>query len=96
MADTNLSQAIAIPSTDEEFRHAIQALQASTQAIERQIRAFDAQATYLSNLQANETATSQRRAAHTSYLSQRQAAEIQHITFTVWLLIPFPNIRQRH
>ncbi|KAK5050374.1 hypothetical protein LTR84_003655 [Exophiala bonariae] len=82
MAKTTLSNSITIPSTDEEFRHAIQALQASTNAIEQQTRVFEAQATYLSNLRASEAAAVQRRATHTSYLSQRQAAEIQHITFT--------------
>lgn len=79
------------PSTDEEFRRAIKALDASTHAIERQGRAFNSQATYLRNLRANEDTANERRNTHASYLSQRQAAELQYITFAV---ISLPYLSQ--
>ncbi|KEF51774.1 uncharacterized protein A1O9_12111 [Exophiala aquamarina CBS 119918] len=74
-----------IPSTDEEFRSAIQALQASTKAIEHQTRIINSQAAYLKNWKTSDDAADHRRSSHASYLSQREAAEIQHVTFVVEL-----------
>lgn len=95
MTERNPNQTIAVPSTDEEFRRAIQALQVSTQSIERQARALDAQATYLSTLRASELAATKRRATHASYLTQRQAAEVQHVTFTVCVVAHSEEVRER-
>jgi len=82
---------VDIPSTDEEFRDAIKALQASTEAIERQTRTINAQAAYLAKLKADDDAANQRRSTHASYLNQREAAEIQHVTFSVYNNLPPPK-----
>jgi hypothetical protein len=74
-----------IPSSDGEFRSAIKASRASTQAIERQTRTINNQAAYLTKLKANDDAANHRRTTHAHYLGQRQAAEIQHVAFAVEL-----------
>lgn len=77
------NQTVDIPSSDEEFRSAIKALRASTHAIERQTRTINSQAAYLMKLRANDDAANHRRTTHAHYLGQREAAEIQHVTFAV-------------
>lgn len=79
---------IEIPSTDEQLRSAITALQASTEAIDQQTRTINSQAAYLTKLKANDNAANHRRCTHASHLNQREAAEIQHVTFAVELSPP--------
>lgn len=72
-----------IPSSDAEFRSDIKALRASTHAIERQTRTINSQAAYLIQLRAKDDAANRRRTTHAHYLGQREAAEIQRVTFAV-------------
>ncbi|KIW97427.1 uncharacterized protein Z519_01011 [Cladophialophora bantiana CBS 173.52] len=70
-----------IPSTDEEFKLAIQALKSSTKAIERRTRTLHAQDAHLKHLRAVEEAGNARKARQEQYLDQKYAAKVQHVKF---------------
>ncbi|EXJ67574.1 uncharacterized protein A1O5_09587 [Cladophialophora psammophila CBS 110553] len=70
-----------IPTTDEEFKLAIKALNSSTKAIERRTRALHAQEAHLKHLRAVEEATNARKARQEQYLDRNYAAKVQHIKF---------------
>lgn len=72
-----------IPSSDEEFRSAVVALQNSTESIERRTDILTSQHTRLRQLSAAEDEARTRKSSHVRYFNQRETAEDQHVTFAV-------------
>lgn len=72
-----------IPSSDEEFRSAIVALQKSTDSIERRTDILTSQRNRLRQLSAAEDDSRTRKSSHVHYFNQRETAEVQHVTFAV-------------
>lgn len=76
-----------VPSTDEEIRAAIDALNASTEAIDRRTQALTAQRNHAKFFASNQDAINARKTAQIDRAGQKQAAELQHLKFAVSLAL---------
>lgn len=73
----------SFPPTEDALRTATAALESSTRAYKQRTKALQTQLAALRESADVSDATQEHSTTHASYLGQRQAAQIQHITFAV-------------
>ncbi|KIV91809.1 hypothetical protein PV10_06307 [Exophiala mesophila] len=77
----NVSPEGSLPLTEDALRNATVALESSTRAYKQRTEALQSQLAALRESSSVSDAIQQTSTTHASYLGQRQAAQIQHITF---------------